>query len=237
MSDAILSITHVVKRFGQRVVLDGLDLTLQAGEVYALLGPNGAGKTTTLNLALGFLRADEGSVHVCGLDCSRKRLHALEHVAYIPEQVALYPEMTARDNVAYFTTLAGLALKDADITEALTEAGLPASTHDGSVRAYSKGQRQKVAIAIAIARKARLLLLDEPTSGLDPSAITQFSALIRAASRRGSAVLMATHDLHRVREVAARVGVLRNGRLMCEVNPASLEPAELVRLYVEALAA
>ena len=237
MNHPILSLSNVFKRFGERTVLDGLDLTLRAGEVYALLGPNGAGKTTTLNLALGFIRADEGSVQVCGVDCGAQRLRALELIAYIPEQVALYPDMNARENVAYFTTLAGLGLTDTAIAQALIEAGLPPEAHGGSVRAYSKGMRQKVAIAIAIARKAQLLLLDEPTSGLDPSAAAQFGELVRAAAGRGSAVLMATHDLYRVREVAGRVGVLKAGKLVREVNPSALEPAALDRLYVEALAA
>jgi ABC-2 type transport system ATP-binding protein len=237
MSNPILSFTSVVKRFGERTALDHLDLTLQAGEVYALLGPNGAGKTTTINLALGFLRADAGSVHVCGVDCGTRRSRALEHIAYIPEQVALYPDMNVRENVAYFTTLAGLALTDKAIAHALIEAGLGAETHHRSVKACSKGMRQKIAIAIAIARNAKLLLFDEPTSGLDPSAAAQLTIMIRAAADRGSAVLMATHDLYRVSEVATRVGILRAGRLVREADPSSFDPGALDRLYAEALAA
>jgi ABC-2 type transport system ATP-binding protein len=237
MNDSILSVDGAVKRFGDRVALDRLDLTLGAGDVYALLGPNGAGKTTTINLALGFLRADEGSVQVCGVDCGARRLRALEHIAYIPEQVALYPDMSARENVAYFTTLAGLCLTDQAIERALAEAGLPAETHDRNVKGFSKGMRQKIAIALAVARNARLLLLDEPTSGLDPSAATQLTTLIRATATKGAAVLMATHDLYRVREVANRVGILRAGKLAREVDPASFDPAGLNRLYTEVLAA
>ena len=233
----VLSITGVTKRFGARTALDGLDLVLRAGEVYALLGPNGAGKTTTINLILGFLQADAGLLEVCGIDAALDPLGARHHIAYIPEQVALYPAMSGLDNLHYFTTLAGLTLDAVRLRELLTEAGLPIEAQRRKAESYSKGMRQKVGIAIALARAAKLLLLDEPTSGLDPSASAEFSRTVRAAAARGTAVLMATHDLYRIKELADRVGVLHEGRIVDDMDPAALDHVALEQLYIERLSA
>lgn len=234
---AVLSLTGVQKKFGARIALEHLDLTLPAGQVFALLGPNGAGKTTTINLILGFLRADAGRVQVCGVDAAIDPLRAREHIAYIPEQVALYPAMSGIDNLRYFTTLAGLAIDAARLQSLLTEAGLAEEAQHRRAGSYSKGMRQKVGIAIAMARSAKLLLLDEPTSGLDPSASAEFSRVVRAAAARGTAVLMATHDLYRIKELADRVGVLHRGRIVEDIDPAALDHVALEQLYMERLSA
>ncbi|MGU3287942.1 ABC transporter ATP-binding protein [Methylobacterium mesophilicum] len=236
LDEPVLALCGVVKRFGARKALDGLDLCLQAGEVYALLGPNGAGKTTTINLVLGFLKADTGEVRVCGIDAGAEPIAARVRIAYIPEQVALYPGLSGLENLRYFATLAGLDLDRNEAGRLLGEAGLAEEARKRPAGAYSKGMRQKVGIAIALARRARLLLLDEPTSGLDPSAAADFSGMVRAAAERGTAVLMATHDLYRVREMADRVGVLAAGRVVEEIDPKSLDHVALERLYIERLA-
>jgi ABC-2 type transport system ATP-binding protein len=233
----VLSMTGVQKRFGARVALERLDLTLPAGQVFALLGPNGAGKTTTINLILGFLKADGGRVEVCGVDAALEPLRARQHIAYIPEQVALYPAMSGIDNLRYFTTLAGLTLDAGQFRALLTEAGLPEEAQGRRAGSYSKGMRQKVGIAIAMARSAKLLLLDEPTSGLDPSASAEFSRVVRAAAARGTAVLMATHDLYRIKELADRVGVLHRGQIVEDIDPAALDHVALEQLYMERLSA
>jgi ABC-2 type transport system ATP-binding protein len=233
----VLSLAGVRKRFGSKAALDGVDLTIAPGEVFALLGPNGAGKTTTINLILGFLRADAGTVDVTGVDAGADPIGARRHVAYIPEQVALYPGMSGLENLRYFTTLAGLSLDDAQRRALLDEAGLAAEAQSRKAGSYSKGMRQKVGIAIAIARSAQLLLLDEPTSGLDPSASAEVARMVRAAAARGTAVLMATHDLYRLNEISDRVGVLHHGRIVEEIDPASLDHIDLERLYMERLAA
>ncbi|AWN38374.1 ABC transporter ATP-binding protein [Methylobacterium radiodurans] len=233
--EPVLALRGVVKRFGSRIALDGLDLTLRAGEAYALLGPNGAGKTTTINLILGFLKAEAGEVRVCGLDAGADPVGARAHTAYIPEQVALYPGQSGLENLRYFATLAGLALGRAEAEEHLAEAGLASEAWARPAAGYSKGMRQKVGIAIALARKTRLLLLDEPTSGLDPAAAAAFSETVRATARRGTAVLMATHDLFRVSEMANRVGVLAAGRVAEEMDPREIDHIELERRYIERL--
>ncbi len=229
--EPVLALRGVTKRFGARTALDGLHLTLRAGEVYALLGPNGAGKTTTINLILGFLKAEAGDVLVGGIDAAASPIAARALTTYIPEQVALYPGQTGLENLRYFATLAGLAVGRAEAEGYLATAGLPREAWSRPASGYSKGMRQKVGIAIALARKTRLLLLDEPTSGLDPSASAAFSSTVRDAAARGTAVLMATHDLYRVPEMADRVGVLSQGRIAEEIDPKALDHLALERLY------
>lgn len=230
----VLVLDNVSRRFGERVALDGLSLTLNEGEVFALLAPNGAGKTTTLNLILGFLRADGGVITVCGEPVGGAAATG-RHVAYLPEQVAIYPELSGVENLRYFSLLAAIGLGDATLRGLLSDAGLQPEAHDRAARFYSKGMRQKVGIAIALAREAKLLLLDEPTSGLDPLAAAELSASLRAASKRGVAILMATHDLYHIKEVATRVGFLRGGRIASEIDPQTTDHAMLERLYISEL--
>lgn len=221
---------------GHRAV-NGLSLTLDPGEVYALLGPNGAGKTTTLNIILGFLKPDGGSIRVDGVDAVADPLAARARIAYLPETVMLHPSLTAIENLSYFALLAGRKIAAATARRLLADAGLQEEAHDRRADGFSKGMRQKVGVAIALAKEARLLLLDEPTSGLDASAANDLSQVIRAASDRDIAVLMATHDLFRVKDVAHRLGILRAGRLVDERDAATIGPVELERLYLERLAA
>jgi len=232
--NAALHLDSVSLAFGGHRALDALSLTLAPGEVYALLGPNGAGKTTTINLILGFLAPDAGTIMV---DAVADPLAARARTAYLPETVMLHPALTAIENLRYFTLLAGRRIDAARARTLLTDAGLQADAHGRRADGFSKGMRQKVGVAIALAKEARLLLLDEPTSGLDASAANDLSATIRAASARGIAVLMATHDLFRVHDVAGRLGILRDGRLVDERETTSLDPAALERLYLETLAA
>lgn len=221
---------------GHRAV-DDLSLTLEPGQVYALLGPNGAGKTTTLNIILGFLKPDRGSIDVAGVDAVADPLGARARIAYLPETVMLHPALTAIENLNYFALLAGRKIDPVTARRLLSDAGLQSEAHDRRAQGFSKGMRQKVGVAIALAKEARLLLLDEPTSGLDASAANDLSQVIRGASDRGIAVLMATHDLFRVKDVAHRLGILHAGRLVDERDAAMIGPVELERLYLERLAA
>jgi ABC-2 type transport system ATP-binding protein len=232
-----LQLESVSIAFNGHRAVDGLSLKLEPGEVYALLGPNGAGKTTTLNMILGFLKPDSGSIHVDGVDAVADPLAARARTAYLPETVMLHPSLTAIENLTYFALLAGRKINAATARRLLADAGLQADAHDRRAEGFSKGMRQKVGVAIALAKEARLLLLDEPTSGLDAGAANDLGQVIRAASERGIAVLMATHDLFRVKDVAHRLGILRAGRLVDERDAATIGPVELERLYLERLAA
>ena len=228
----ILEARGLTKRFGDHVALDDLDLAVHAGEVLALLGPNGAGKTTTVNLFLGFLAPDAGAALVDGLDVQSDPLGTKRRLAYLPEQVALYPALTGTENLSYFAELAGHRLSAGDLAAALDRAGLQREAHGRRAATYSKGMRQKVGVALALARGARALLLDEPTSGLDPAASAEFSETVRRLAEGGAAILMATHDLFRVRDTATRVAVLVGGRLREEVAGEALRTADLEALYL-----
>lgn len=236
MSELALLLSDVSVSFGDTSALSSLSLQVASGEVYALLGPNGAGKTTTLNLILGFLTANSGQIVVDGIPVGEDPIGARSRLAYLPETVMLHPSLSAVENLTYFALLAGRKIDASAARALLCEAGLQTEAHERRAAGFSKGMRQKVGVAIALAKEARLLLLDEPTSGLDASAANDLSDLIRAASARGIAVLMATHDLFRVKDVAHRLGILRAGHLVEERAAAELSAADLERLYLDTLA-
>mgnify|MGYP001576115859 FL=1 len=232
-SDAVLEARALTVRRGDRVTLHALDLAVPAGQVYALLGGNGAGKTTTLNALLGFVPAASGQALVAGVDASRQPELARAHLAYLPENVALYPYLSGVENLRYFCTLSDIALSMAQARTLLSATGLAEDAQSLRVQAYSKGMRQKVGLAIAKARQARAMLLDEPTSGLDPAAANEFAQSVLQAKRTGMAVLMATHDLFNAIQVADRIGILREGRLVVELNARDVEHAQLERIYLQ----
>ena len=230
----LLEARGLSKDYGTTRALDSLDLAIAPGEVYCLLGPNGAGKTTTINLFLGFVAPSGGQALVSGLDVSRHDRETKQRLAYIPEQVMLYRNLSGLENLEYFAALGGKgSLGRERLTEVLVEAGLEREAVDRRVSEYSKGMRQKVGIAIAIAKEADVLLLDEPTSGLDPKAANEFSALVERLRNRGVAVLMATHDLFRAKETGTRVGIMRYGRLVTELSTDEIGHADLERIYLE----
>ena len=229
----MLQAIDLSKKYGTQVALDRLNLTVAPGEVFCLLGASGAGKTTTINLFLNFIHPSGGSARINGLDVTERPLETKRFVAYIPEQVMLYRNLTGLENLEYFTALAGHEYPRSAFIELFRQVGLPIGAEDQRVSTYSKGMRQKVGIAIAIAKKADALLLDEPTSGLDPKASNEFSALLKQMSERGVAVLMATHDLFRAKESGSRVGIMKHGRLVATMGTADLGHADLERLYLE----
>jgi ABC-2 type transport system ATP-binding protein len=223
---------------GSRTVLEDLSLAVHAGEIYALLGGNGAGKSTTLSALLGFLRPEAGAVSVVGIDPATSPEVVRARIAYLPENVALYDQLTAHENIAYFMALAGAEPDRASIDEALDASGLQTEARDRRVGGYSKGMRQKVAIAMAVLRDVPVLLLDEPTSGLDPRATADFNALLAKLKARGTAILMVTHDLLGAADCADRIGFLAAGRIVEEVRPAEgIDVLALHHRYGEAAAA
>lgn len=210
--------------YHSRTVLAGLNLTVHAGEIYALLGGNGAGKSTLLSAFLGFLTPNSGRIDVCGVDPVRDPQAARRKLAYVAENVALYEHLSALENLDYMLTLAETPLPFAELEAVLVSVGLVPDAAHRRVGSYSKGMRQRVAIALALARGAPVLLLDEPTSGLDPQGMADFAELLATMRERGKAVLMVTHDLLGAIESADRIGFLAEGRLMDEFQ-ASGNPA------------
>jgi len=227
-----IQLENVVKQYAGMTAVNQLSLSVAPGEVYALLGPNGAGKTTTIRMLLGFVAADAGNVRLAGFALPAQAADARRALAYIPEQVNLYGKLTGIENLDYFSQLAGKRHAKKDLEGMLVTAGLDASAATRRVENYSKGMRQKVGIAIALAKDTKVLLLDEPTSGLDPTAANEFTARIREVAARGVAVLMATHDIFRAHQVAQRVGVLARGQLVAERHAASVTLQALEAEYL-----
>lgn len=229
--DYVLDASAIIAGYGNKTILKQLDLHIQAGEIYALLGANGAGKTTTLSLFLGFLAPLAGRVRVQGFDPITQAAQARRNIAYIPENVALYEHLSARENVAYLLDLANQDVNPAHITQALSAAGLAQDAFDRRVSGFSKGMRQKVAIALALARKVPALLLDEPTSGLDPQATTEFNRLLGLLRKQGVAILMVTHDLLSAADIADRIGFLNEGHLVEEVAATGIDRFDVRTLH------
>lgn len=219
---APILIDDLTLAYGTHIVLDRLSLAVPAGSITALLGGNGAGKSTTLSALLGFTRAQSGTITVCGIDPAANPDETRRRVAYLPENVALYDHLSAVENADYLLALSGQwpgqRQGRAAITDALAAAGLQERAWDQRLNGFSKGMRQKVAIAVALLRRVPVLLLDEPTSGLDPRATADFNALLGAVRERGTAVLMVTHDLLSAADVADRIAFLEAGRVAHEVT-------------------
>lgn len=201
-------------RRGGRPVLAGVSFAVAAGEVYGLLGGNGAGKSTTLASFLGFVPLADGRALVNGLEVGADVVAARRAMAYLPEAASLYDHLNARENLHYFLQLAGVPCDALSIDAALDRVSLATEARGQRLRGYSKGMRQKVAIALAMLRNTDILLLDEPTSGLDPMAIDEFHALVRGLADAGKAILMVTHDVYGACQVADRIGLLRGGQLV-----------------------
>jgi len=203
---------ELTKHYGETVALDGLDLTVDAGEVYGFLGPNGAGKTTTIRLLLGLHRPTSGQAELFGLNAFRDPVTAHQRTAYVPGEPSLWPALTGAETLELLGRLHGgtdVAYRDELI--ALFE--LDTSKR---VRALSKGNRQKVQLIAALATRADLLLLDEPTSGLDPLMEAAFRECIGQARARGQSVFLSSHILSEVEALCDRVGILRSGQLVDE---------------------
>lgn len=231
---AALELRGLRKRFGEHEALKGLDLSVPRGGCYALLGPNGAGKTTTLSILLGFIKPDAGRACVDGVDVQADPARARSRMAYIPEQVQLYPRLSGYENLEYFHALGSAEPTPRErLCDCLRQAGLAEAAWGRRVAGYSKGMRQKVGIAVALARRAPVMLLDEPTSGLDPQAAWELNNSLLALAEQGVTLLMATHDLFRAREVASRIGILIEGQLQQEIDPAAVGGAELQERYLQ----
>lgn len=229
-----LQASDLTRRFGDFVALDGLDLKVERGEIVCLLGANGAGKTTTLNLFLGFLAPSAGEARVFGVRPDHDPQGARAKLAYVPETVTLYPQLSGLENLDFFHALSGAPKLSRDaLVGHLAAAGLDRTAATRRVSTYSKGMRQKVALAAAFARGAAAWLLDEPLSGLDPHAASDLTTTLRAASADGVAILMATHDLFRARDLATRVGIMKQGRLVELLDPKALDHGELERVYLQ----
>ena len=228
----MLKAESVTRSFGQVKAVDALTLSVAPGELFCLLGANGAGKTTTINLFLGFLKPDSGQVTVGGVDPAVDPQRARRQLAYISENVALYPQLSGLENLRMFCSMGNTQLGDEALIDLLSRSGLTPEQSGRLVKGYSKGMRQKVGLAIAYAREAGALLLDEPLSGLDPSAASDFCEELARLREAGAAVFMTTHDLFRARELGGTIGIMRDGCLVETIQASDVDGRDLERLYL-----
>jgi len=231
----MLQAIGLTKKYGEHIALNSLDLTVERGEIFCLLGQNGAGKTTTINLFLGFTEPTSGTARVNGIEISVNAPAAKKHIAYIPEVVMLYGNLTGKENLEYFSRLAGFRYDDETLIQLLSKAGLQKEAHHRNLSNYSKGMRQKVGIAIALAKNADAILMDEPTSGLDPKATAEFTNIAKELAADGKSILMATHDIFNAVNVGSRIGIMKQGSLVHSIHTKDITANELQDLYLETI--
>lgn len=224
---SVLKACDLVKRFGPRLAVNGLSFSVAPREIYGLLGPNGAGKTTTISMICGLLDADEGAVEVEGRRMGTKAVAAKAAIGYVPQEVALYPNLSGRENLRFFGRLYGLhgAVLTEAIDRALTFVGLRERADD-LVEGYSGGMKRRANIAAGLLHRPRLLVLDEPTVGVDPQSRNAILTSLQELAASDTAVLFASHYMDEVARLCDRVGIVDEGRLIAEGTP-----AELLALY------
>ena len=217
IAGAVLQAVNLTRRFGERVAVDDVSFHVAPGETYGLLGPNGAGKTTTIRLVCGLLTADAGTVRVAGMPVSTSATKAKARIGYVPQEVSLYPDLTARENLAFFGRLyrlSGTALRQC-VDEVLTLIDL-ADRGDDRVESFSGGMKRRLNIGASLLHQPSLLVLDEPTVGVDPQSRHAIMESIRTLGSTGLAVLYTTHYMEEAERLCDRVGIIDHGRLIAE---------------------
>jgi ABC-2 type transport system ATP-binding protein len=222
-SDAVLTCEGLVKHFGERTAVDGVSFSIATGETYGLLGPNGAGKTTTISIACGLLAADGGEVTVAGRRIRPDDPEGKAAIGLVPQDVALYPDLTARENLAFFGRLQGLrgaALK-ARCDHVLEVVGLT-DRADDRIESYSGGMKRRANIAAGLLHEPQLLILDEPTVGVDPQSRNAILTSVEELGGAGLSVLYTTHYMEEAERLCDRIGIIDEGRLVAEGTRAEL---------------
>ena len=229
---------NLTKQYDDGVLaLDHVSFQVKPGQIYAMLGANGAGKTTTINLFLNFIEPTEGEARIDGIATHKEPLKAKEKIAFVSENVMLYQNFTAIQNLDYFTRLGGKThYTKENYRDVLLRVGLDESAHHKRLKGFSKGMRQKCGISVAILKDATAILLDEPTSGLDPKAGFEFIKLLESLREEGKAILMSTHDIFRAKEIADVIGIMNRGRLVMQHPADDLIGEDLEKLYMENMA-
>jgi ABC-2 type transport system ATP-binding protein len=213
----VLECTDLRKRFGDRVAVDGVGFEIAGGECYGLLGPNGAGKTTTISMICGLLASDGGSVVVAGRPVGPRAIEAKGDIGYVPQEVALYPDLSARENLAFFGRLYGMTGKqlDARIDASLDTVGLRERAGE-RIEQYSGGMKRRANIAAGLLHEPKLLVLDEPTVGVDPQSRNAIFDTVVDLRDAGLAVLYTTHYMEEAERLCDRIGIIDQGRLVAE---------------------
>lgn len=230
----MLQAKNLCMRYEDKLALNDLSFTVASGEIFCLLGQNGAGKTTTINIFLGLLEPTSGEALINNASVKEDK-SARKAIAYIPEIVQLYGNLSGLENLEFFSRLAGFVYTQDELTSLLQRANLQEEAHKKRLSTYSKGMRQKVGIAIALAKNASYILMDEPTSGLDPKASVEFSELCKQLSADGVAILMATHDIFNAVNIGSKIGIMREGALVHTTETSEISAQELQDLYIKTI--
>lgn len=214
---AVLTAHGLTKRFGDRLAVDDVSFTINPGETYGLLGPNGAGKTTTISMVSGLLAADAGSVSILGEEMSPRRAAPKRHLGLVPQELAIYPDLSAHENLAYFGRLQGLRGRELRqrIDEVLEVIGLQDRAR-GATKTFSGGMKRRLNIGIALLHSPQLLILDEPTVGVDPQSRNAILESVERLATQGMAVLYTTHYMEEAERLCDRIGIIDSGRLQAE---------------------
>jgi ABC-2 type transport system ATP-binding protein len=213
----VLVVESLVRRFGDLVAVDDVSFRIAPGETYGLLGPNGAGKTTTISMVAGLIAADAGTVSVAGMPMTPRTTEPRRHVGLVPQELAIYPDLSARENLRFFGRLQGLrgAELDRRAEEVLDLIGLTDRARDRT-KEYSGGMKRRLNIGIGLLHKPTLLILDEPTVGVDPQSRNAILESVEALSVEGMAVLYTTHYMEEAERLCDRIGIIDSGRLQAE---------------------
>lgn len=232
---AVLQATQLGKQYLSTAALDNLNLTVDKGEIFCLLGQNGAGKTTTINIFLGFIKATDGKAFINDIEVKPNNTVTKKMTAYIPEVVQLYGNLSGLENLDFFSKLAGFRYAKEMLYGFLTKAGLQTDAFEKRLHTYSKGMRQKVGIAITLAKNADVIFMDEPTSGLDPKATADFTSICKELAAEGKTIFMATHDIFNAVNVGTKIGIMKEGELVQIIETKNITAVELQRIYLNTI--
>jgi len=216
----VIETQGLTKRYGSRVAVDSLDLTVTEGEIFGFLGPNGAGKTTTLLMLIGLTEPSAGEARVLGWDPNRDPIRIKRLVGYLQENMGFYRDLNAREMLRFIGELNGIPVREVDghIESALGLVGLSGDA-DKAVGNYSRGMRQRLGLAEILLRDPKIMFLDEPTLGLDPEGANRIIELIDRMSReKGMTVLLSSHDLYKVQRICHRVGIMAEGKMVVQAK-------------------
>jgi ABC-2 type transport system ATP-binding protein len=224
VSQHIIELVNLTKRYGMHTVVDNLSLSIHKSEIFGLLGPNGAGKSTTILMMLGLTEPTSGSVKVCGWDSTKSPIEVKRRVGYLPEDVGFYEDYTGLENLLYTARLNGIGKLEARqrAEQLLARVGLTDAAHKKAGK-YSRGMRQRLGLADVLIKNPEVIILDEPTLGIDPTGVQELLSLIVQLSKEdGLTVLLSSHHLHQIQEICDRVGLFVKGQLLAEGNVQAL---------------
>ena len=231
----MLQAIDLTKRYEDgRLALDALNMEIKQGEIFFLSGANGAGKTTLINLFLNFIEPTSGKAIINGINVVEQPLETKKHIAFVSENVMLYENFTARQNLDFFARLGGKTkMTKNDYYNVMRQVGIQEVAFEKKLKTFSKGMRQKIGIAIAIIKDADNIVLDEPTGGLDPKSAAELMRILIDLRGQGKSTLMCTHDLFHAKAVADRVGIMKEGRLVMLRTREEFMQDDLERIYLD----